>query len=129
MHLFAGQAPDEEFLSLAEQHHDFVIATLSVLAAPTGVSVGPRLARDPRLEPYLSVEAIGDLNQDVPRHMGNLAYAQDAVRRLKAQGVAILAGTDGHNPGTAHGQACIANCRCWWTRACRRWRRWRRRHR
>jgi len=103
VHLFADQAPDEQFLTLAAQHRVFVIATLSVLAAPTGVSAGPRLARDPRLEPYLSVEAIGDLNQDVPRHMGNLGYAQEAVRRLKAQGVPILAGTDGHNPGTAHG--------------------------
>jgi len=103
VHLFADQAPDEEFVSLATQHHVFVIATLSVLAAPSGVSAGPRLARDPRLEPYLSVEAIGDLNQDVPRHTGNFGYAQDAVRLLHERGVAILAGTDGHNPGTAHG--------------------------
>ena len=76
VHLFADQVPDEEFLSLAAQHHVFVIATLSVLAAPSGVSAGLRLARDPRLEPYLSVEAIGDLNPDVPRHMGNLQYAR-----------------------------------------------------
>ncbi len=103
VHLFADQPPDDEFVSLAVQHHVFVIATLSVLAAPSGVSAGPRLARDPRLEPYLSVEAIGDLNQDVPRHTGNFGNAQEAAHRLNAQGVAILAGTDGHNPGTAHG--------------------------
>ena len=54
VHLFADQAPDEELISLAAQHHVFVIATLSVMAAPSGVSAGPRLACDPRLEPYLS---------------------------------------------------------------------------
>jgi imidazolonepropionase-like amidohydrolase len=103
VHLFADQAPDEELVSLATQNHVFVIPTLSVLAAPSGVSAGPRLAGDSRLEPYLSVEAIGDLYQDVPRHAGNFANAQEAVRRLRAEGVPILAGTDGHNPGTAHG--------------------------
>jgi imidazolonepropionase-like amidohydrolase len=102
-HLFADQPPDEEFVSLARERHIFVIPTLSVLAAPTGASAGPSLARDPRLEPYLSVEAIGDLNQDMPRHSGSLDNTREAVRRLNAKGVPILAGTDGHNPGTAHG--------------------------
>ena len=119
VHLFADQAPDDEFVSLAARHHVFVIPTLSVLAAPSGVSAGPFLARNPRLEPYLSVEAIGDLNQDVPRHMGSFGYSQDAVRRLNAQGVPILAGTVDTIPAPRTGPACTANCKCWWTQAWR----------
>jgi imidazolonepropionase-like amidohydrolase len=102
-HLFADRAADEEFFALAAQHHTFVIPTLSVLASMAGVSAGPSLARDPRLQPYLSPDAIADLKQDVPRHVGTLRYAEEAVRRLNAAQIPILAGTDGHNAGTAHG--------------------------
>jgi imidazolonepropionase-like amidohydrolase len=103
VHVFADRPPDEEFISLAAQHHAFIIPTLSVLASMSGASAGPSLARDPRLAPYLGVEAIADLEQDLPRHAGMLSYAEEAVRRLHAEQVPILAGTDGHNAGTAHG--------------------------
>jgi len=43
-HLFADQAPDDEFISLAIQHYVLMIPTLSVLASSAGDSNGPFLA-------------------------------------------------------------------------------------
>ncbi|HTS35910.1 MAG TPA: amidohydrolase family protein [Candidatus Solibacter sp.] len=103
VHLFADRPADDEFYSLVAQHHTFVIPTLSVLAPMSGASAGLTLANDPRLEPYLSAEALIDLRGDYPRHSGSLSYVEEAVRRLQAQNTLILAGTDGHNLGTAHG--------------------------
>jgi imidazolonepropionase-like amidohydrolase len=103
VHLFADRPPDDEFLSLVAQHRTFVIPTLSLLASISGVSAGPSLARDPRQEPYMSSEAIADLQTMPPRHAGNLSYAEETVRQLRQKRIPILAGTDAHNPGTAHG--------------------------
>jgi imidazolonepropionase-like amidohydrolase len=103
VHLFADAAPDDELVALARAHRAFVIPTLSVLAAMTGVSTGPALARDPRFEPYLTPTAIADLGTILPAHAGDFRHAQVAARQLAAAGVPILAGTDAHNPGTAHG--------------------------
>ena len=106
-HLFADRAPDDEFISLVTQHHAFVIPTLSVLAGAAGVSNGPSLAGDPRLMPYLTSEAITDLLGKYPRNSGSLSNAEEAVRKLSAQGIPILAGTDAHNLGTAHGASLL----------------------
>ncbi|PWT82446.1 MAG: hypothetical protein C5B57_08645 [Blastocatellia bacterium] len=107
VHLFADRAPDDEFIALAVQHRPFVIPTLSVLASAAGVSNGPSLVQDPRLEPYLSPSAIADLSTDMPRHFGSLRYTAEAIRKLRAHGIQILAGTDAHNPGTAHGASLL----------------------
>lgn len=106
-HLFADRPADAEFLGLAAQHHVFVIPTLSVLASAAGATNGPSLAADSRLNPYLTSEAIVDLKGRFPRNAGSLSYAEEAVRQLKAEGVPILAGTDAHNLGTAHGASLL----------------------
>jgi imidazolonepropionase-like amidohydrolase len=106
-HVFIDRPPDDEFVTLAVRHHTFVIPTLSVWAAAAGESMGPSLAADPRLRPYLSSDAIADLHQTLPRNAGKIAYSKEAVHRLLAAGVPILAGTDGHNPGTAHGASLL----------------------
>jgi len=106
-HLFADRPADAEFLGLAAQHHVFVIPTLSVLASASGASNGLSLAADPRLNPYLTSEAIVDLKGRFPRNAGSLSYAEEAVRQLKDEGIPILAGTDAHNLGTAHGASLL----------------------
>jgi len=106
-HLFADHPPDAEFVELAAQHHVFVIPTLSLLASAAGDSNGRALAGDRCLEPYLTSDALADLEGRYPRSSGSLSYAQEAVRRLKAAGVPILAGTDAHNLGTAHGASLL----------------------
>jgi imidazolonepropionase-like amidohydrolase len=107
VHLFADHAPDDEFIALVAAHRPFVMPTMSVLAAAAGVSRGPALAKDPRFEPFLSGQAIADLNTDTPRHFGDLRNTEQTIRRLRAAGIQILAGTDGHNPGTAHGVSLL----------------------
>ena len=106
-HVFADQQPDDEFISLAAQHHVFVIPTLSLLASAAGELNGPSLAHDLRLAPYLTSGAITDLMGKYLRCAGALRNAQDAVRGLSAEGVPILAGTDAHNLGTAHGASLL----------------------
>lgn len=102
-HLFVDLPPDHEFLSLAAQHHVFVVPTLSVLASISGVPAGKVLAQDPRLEPYLSSDSISNLERTFPHKSGDLKNAEEAAKELEAQHTPILAGTDAPNPGTAHG--------------------------
>ena len=108
VHLFADRPADDEFIALARQHHPFVMPTLSLLGSMAGASAGPVLAADPRLEPYLNSTAIADLGTSLPRPVGTYRYAQDAVRRLRAARIPILAGTDAHNAGTAHGASLLS---------------------
>lgn len=102
-HLFVDLPPDHEFLSLAAQHHVFVVPTLSVLASVSGVPAGKALAQDPQLERYLSPESISNLERTFPHKSGSLNNAEEAAKELEAQHTPILAGTDAPNPGTAHG--------------------------
>lgn len=103
-HIFTDQAPDQEFIDLAVRKKAFVIPTLTVVEATTGVASGSSLTEDPRLVPYLTAEEVQNLRRSFPKR-GNLDFqnALEAVRRLSAAGVPILAGTDAPNPGTAHG--------------------------
>src|SRR5262249_49651342 len=63
--------------------------------------------QDPRIAPYLTPEAIADLLGKYPRNAGTLSNAEEAVRKLSEKCVLILAGTDAHNLGTAHGASLI----------------------
>ena len=110
-HLFADAPPDDELVALVKQHGTFVIPTLSLFASMTGSSMGPGLASDPRLEPYLGPQAIADLRTALPASRGSLANTQEAVRRLNEAGTRILAGTDAHNPGTTHGATLLDEVR------------------
>jgi len=61
---------------------------------------------DPRLSPYIDEQTAANLKKSfplTPKSKTNFSYALAAVRALHASGVAILAGTDAPNPGTAHG--------------------------
>src|SRR3954469_1708023 len=104
-HLFADSAPTPDFSRLVAEHHAFVVPTLTVLEGVSGRPGGESLASDPRLEPYLSVANGQNLKRSFPKMSAalNEKFAETAVRELRAAGVAILAGTDAPNPGTAHG--------------------------
>jgi imidazolonepropionase-like amidohydrolase len=105
-HVFADQPPDPEFARLVAAHHAFVIPTLSVLHSVCGTAAGVALARDQRLAPYLPQAEIGNL-EAVPSFRvaskAGCAAIGETVRRLKAAGVPLLAGTDAPNAGTVHG--------------------------
>ena len=102
-HLFVDAAPDSELTSLAVSHHVFVVPTLTVLASIAHYPAGKNLTSDPRLQPYLSPEAISTLSSTFPKASGKFVFPQESVRELHARHVPILAGTDASNPGTAHG--------------------------
>lgn len=105
-HLFVDRAPDADFGKFVAEHHAFVVGTLTVLESVSGTASGASLITDPNLAPYISLENAANLKQSFPVHPGvklSYAFAEEAVRQLKAARVPILAGTDAPNPGTAHG--------------------------
>jgi len=109
VHLFADKLPAADFASVVKSHHAFIIPTLVVLRSITGVPGAGEVLKDARLAPYVSASARASLEQAFPIRPNSpqrdFSVAKETVRRLKAAGVPILAGTDAPNPGTAHGAA------------------------
>lgn len=106
MHLFADRPPAPGFGKYAARHHVFVVPTLTVLESVSGTPSGASLVADPRLAPYLTPEAVRQLEAAFPRAAAskeNLSNAFAAVRQLRDARVPLLAGTDAPNPGTTHG--------------------------
>jgi imidazolonepropionase-like amidohydrolase len=106
VHLFANEPPAPDLAERMSRAGMFAIPTLSVIESTTGVASGKALASDARLAPYLTALELTALSGSFPVRPGskqNLTHAFDAVRRLHAAGVPLLAGTDAPNPGTSHG--------------------------
>ncbi|MGH8245150.1 MAG: amidohydrolase family protein, partial [Gammaproteobacteria bacterium] len=105
VHLFADRLPDRDFDRLVAAKRAFVIPTLTILQAMID---GPdaAFATDSSVAPYLSYEDARHLKRAFPSRPGayeRYSVAEQAVRRLKAAKVPILAGTDALNPGLLHG--------------------------
>jgi len=106
VHLFVDTAPDSALAELMAARKAFAIPTLSVLQSIAALRGGVAIAADPRLAPYLTRTERSMLGQTFPPRPGSgisYAHAVATVRALHQAGVAILAGTDAGNPGTAHG--------------------------
>lgn len=103
VHIFTDQAPDQEFIDLAVKKRAFVIPTLTVVESTIGVASGRSLTEDPRLATYLTPEEVQNMRRGFPKREISFQNALEAVRRLAAAGVPILAGSDAPNPGTTHG--------------------------
>lgn len=106
VHIFADEPADEAFISATRQADVFVIPTLAVIASVAATGEGEALADDPRVRERLSASALRGLEGGFgmppsPRFQYPLAEAN--VRALHEGGVAILAGSDSPNPGTAYG--------------------------
>jgi imidazolonepropionase-like amidohydrolase len=105
-HLFVDRAADAGFVEAVAESRAFVIPTLTALEALCGTPSGAELARDPRLLPFLDAGCRAALTQALPPLAGaglRWEFAREAVRRLWAAGVPVLAGTDAPSPGTAAG--------------------------
>ena len=103
-HIAMDKPADADFIRLAQQHHVFVVATLSVYAGAACSGEAAKLAADPAIAPSLSKDQKGMLGGKwVHCYPQALSIASESVRRLHAAGVPILAGTDAGNPATAHG--------------------------
>jgi imidazolonepropionase-like amidohydrolase len=104
VHIFTNVAPEPAFAALAAERKAFVVPTLTVVESTTGIATGRSLTEDPRLAPYLRADEVTSLRQSFAFQPAlDFSHALDAVRDLKAARVAILAGSDAPNPGTAHG--------------------------
>ncbi len=108
VHLFNDPSAGDGFAGVVKRRRAFVIPTLLVLHSIAGKAGPETLTGDQHLAPYLSDTARGSLAQTFPGiKQRDLTVAKETVRRLKAAGVPILAGTDAPNPGTAHGVALL----------------------
>jgi imidazolonepropionase-like amidohydrolase len=112
-HIFSDSVIDEAFAQEIAARKVFVSATLTIIGGFQRTSDGAALAADTRIAPYLSEAQKKELLQvgPGPEHpmapylaRFQLERAKENVRRMKAAGVRILAGTDAPNLST-HGVA------------------------
>ena len=104
VHLFYDTAATTEFVQLAKSHKAFVVPTLSVLRAFSGMPHGEELVRDAALASKLGDHEVQALGKKFPVHVRTDEEGVAlSVRALSAGGVPILAGTDASNPGTSFG--------------------------
>jgi imidazolonepropionase-like amidohydrolase len=105
-HVFSDEVIDDTLVHELAARHVFVTATLSIFAAIDGAGVGPTLAADPRLAPWLSEKQRAALNGPPPGpddplgpylRRFHIATALANVQRLHAAGVTVLAGDDAPN--------------------------------
>ena len=105
-HIFFEDQSAPEFVRCAAERDVFVVPTLTVLESASGVPSGASLVEDERVAPYLAARSLVNLKQAFPARDGGteaFAAAKTVVGQLHAAGVAILAGSDAPNAGTAHG--------------------------
>ncbi|MEL7450845.1 MAG: amidohydrolase family protein, partial [Pseudomonadota bacterium] len=105
VHVFADEPVSDAFLRNAKDAGVFVIPTLAIIASADGRGPGAQLLEDEHLSPYLSGAQKASLGADLggPYPGFDLELARDNVARMHEAGIAILAGSDAPNPGTAHG--------------------------
>ncbi len=110
VHIFVDTPPDAEFAPDVAARDAFVIPTLAVVESQFGLGGGAELAADSKVAPFLEPDQASSLVAQMPFPPGVWMtpeqyheVSESAIRQLKAAGVAILAGSDAPNPGTAHG--------------------------
>lgn len=110
-HGFADEVIDAALARKMAERAIFVVPTLFFVAVVDGAGLGPELAADPRISPFLSDGQRTGLTGRPPQAGGpmgpylarfNIKRASENVRLLRAAGVRILAGDDAPNLG-AHG--------------------------
>jgi imidazolonepropionase-like amidohydrolase len=110
-HIFGDEPIDDALVRKMAARGMFVTPTLSLFAALSGVGLGPELAADPRISPFLTATQRATLTAPPLGKGGpmasylsrfNIKTALENVRHLRAAGVRILAGTDTPNLA-AHG--------------------------
>ncbi len=106
VHVWVDEPIDDAFTKLAADKRVFVIPTLTVLEGLSDEPSGKPLLEDPALGGFIAPTVAQELRAGFPQS-GRLGLSFDvpreAVRKLNAAGVTILAGTDAPNPGTSHG--------------------------
>lgn len=106
-HMFGDAPVDESFAAAARARGLFIIPTFSAIAGASATGDGRRVAEDPLVRPFLTSTQISTLTTATrgPSERHILDTAATSIGRLHRAGVAVVAGTDAPNPGTAHGAA------------------------
>jgi imidazolonepropionase-like amidohydrolase len=103
-HMFPDNVADADFVALAKAHHIFIETTDAVWAGVAGLNLAKAIAADPRVSSYLSPAQKQSLLLETKNpHPEFFANALKNTQLLHEAGIALLAGTDAPNPGTAHG--------------------------
>jgi len=106
VHSFIDQVADTAFIEQAKKQNMFIVPTLSVTGSLAGADEGKKLAADAALQDYLTVSQNNALKAAFPPQWQNPKVLENALASIKLlhdAGIALLAGTDAGNPGTAHG--------------------------
>jgi len=106
VHVFSDRVASAQEIAALAAADVFVIPTLSVVAGLSGASPGAQLADDPLLADWLDPAQLASLRAAFPPLYQCATHLQNGranVAALQRAGVAVLAGTDAGNPGTAQG--------------------------
>jgi imidazolonepropionase-like amidohydrolase len=101
-HIIAGKEASADFGKLVAHRHVFVIPTLVTIYWACGQSMGVDLAKDQKIEPYLSSRQKKMLATPSP-DSGCAVAGDQAMQQLITESAPILAGTDSPVPGTTYG--------------------------
>jgi imidazolonepropionase-like amidohydrolase len=104
VHLFGAGSVSPEFAPLVARHRAFVVPTLTVVYGSCGDAIGPRVAADTLLRPFMRPSVRGRTAMTFPPRAGSsCAGTTEAVRQLARAGVPLLTGTDAPSPGATYG--------------------------
>lgn len=106
VHTFGGTPASDELIALMKSQDMFVIPTLSILASFAGEGRGQALIRDSVFSTHLAADVKHAIANDIASDRvaeDYFAVAIENTRRMQEAGIAVLAGTDAPNQGTAHG--------------------------
>ena len=106
VHTFGGTPASDELIALMKSQDMFVIPTLSILASLAGEGRGQALIENSAFSSHLAADVKHAIANDIASgRMAEdyFAIAIENTRRMYEAGIAVLAGTDAPNQGTAHG--------------------------
>ncbi len=106
VHTFGGTPASDELIALMKSQNMFVIPTLSILASLAGEGRGQALIKDSVFSTHLAADVKHAIANDIASGRvaeDYFAIAIENTRRMHQAGIAVLAGTDAPNQGTAHG--------------------------
>ena len=104
-HLFIGATVSADFAEFAAAHRVFVIPTLSPSNVVCGKPIGPSIAADTLLAPFIRPMWRSQLANPITFSGGpfSCAATDETIRQLARRHVPIVAGTDAPSPGQTYG--------------------------
>ena len=106
VHTFGGTPASDELIALMKSQDMFVIPTLSILASLAGEGRGQALIENSAFSSHLAADVKHAIANDIASGRvaeDYFAIAIENTRKMYEAGIAVLAGTDAPNQGTAHG--------------------------